>query len=461
MSDRFAYALEALQQIVRDAGAHAMNHGGTSWEAEASEGGGQSVTVRRGEVETIEHHRDKGLGVTVYIGQRRGHASTSDFSPQAVRDTVDKALTIARYTAPDECAGLAEADLMARDIPELDLYHPWELSVEQAMVLARRCEAAALAADPRISNSEGATVSSHDSHFVYGNSWGFLAGYPGSRHSVSCSVVAGEGDGMQRDDWYTTARSPVDLEDVEQVGRIAGQRAAARLNARKIATVEAPVVFEAPAAASLIGHFVAAVSGGNLYRKSSFLTDSLGRRVFSAPVTIHEQPHLRKGLSSAPFDNEGVATTARDVVAQGMLQGYFLSSYSARKLGLASTGNAGGPHNLLVSSAGHGPEAMATEGPLASAARSLAALLKELDQGLLITELLGQGVNLVTGDYSRGAAGFWVEGGEIAYPVHEITVAGNLRQMFLGIRGIADDARPQGSVRCGSLLLERMTVAGE
>jgi PmbA protein len=441
----FSHSSDQLRQIAADVLAHARASGATAAETEVSEGFGQGVTVRKGDVENIEYNRDKGVGVTVYIGQKRGHASTSDFSPKAVRETVEAALSIARFTANDDAAGLAEEDLLARDIADLDLYHPWDVSVDRAIELARECEAAALAVDPRITNSEGASVSTQQSHFVYGNTLGFLAGYPSSRHTVMCSVIAGEGDRMQRDDWYATARVAEDLQDVRSVGRLAGERCVRRLGARKAETMQVPVLFEAPIASSLLGHFVGAVSGGSLYRKASFLLDSLGQSVFSPVVRIHDVPDLKRGLASSPFDDEGVATQRRDIVDKGVLQGYFLGSYSARKLGMRSTGNAGGNHNLLMDSTGE----------------DFPALLKKLGRGLLVTELLGMGVNQVTGDYSRGAAGFWVENGEISYPVQEITIAANLKDMFRGIVAVGTDVVRRGSRQCGSILLDHMTVAGE
>ncbi|HEX6827533.1 MAG TPA: metalloprotease PmbA [Burkholderiales bacterium] len=442
--ERFSHPFETLKQIARDVLALAAERGASACETEVSDGFGQSVTVRRGEVETIEYNRDKGLGVSVYLGQRRGHASTSDFSPGSLRDAVDAAISIAGHTAEDDCAGLAEPELLATEFPDLDLHHSWALSVEEAIDLAKACEDAAFAADRRITNSEGASVSAHESQFVYANSLGFLGGYPSSRHSLGCTVIAGKGDAMQRDYWYTVARLPGALEGVDAVGRKAGERAAARLKARKIGTREVPVAFEAPLAASLLGHLVAAASGGSLYRKSSFLLDALGRQVFPPGLRIRELPHLPRGLASSGFDDEGVATRSRDVVAEGVLQGYFLGSYSARKLGLRSTGNAGGNHNLVLDA-----------GPL-----DLAGLLREMGTGLLVTELLGHGVNLVTGDYSRGAAGFWVEGGEIRHPVEEVTIAGNLKDMFLGLRAAGNDVVVRGSRQCGSILIDRMTVAG-
>jgi len=444
-SSEFTHSADTLKQIARDVLDYARERGATAAETEASEGFGQSVTVRLGEVETIEYNRDKGVGVSVYIGNQRGHASTSDFSAQALRDTVDAAISIARLTASDQFAGLADADLLATRFPQLDLYQPWNIDVEQAIELARSCEDAAFAADRNVSNSEGASVSVQQSHFAYGNSNGFLAGYPSSRHSIVCAVIAGKEDAMQRDDWYTTARSAIDLEPATEVGARAGKRAARRVGARKVSTARVPVLFEAPVASGLLGHFVAAVSGGSLYRKSSFLLDSLGKPVFAPSVQIHDRPHVLKGLASSPFDDEGVATHTRDIVQGGVLKGYFLGSYSARKLGMRSTGNAGGNHNLSMDS---------TDGDLAS-------LLKSMGSGLLVTDLLGQGVNMVTGDYSRGAAGFWIENGEISHPVQEITVAGNLKDMYRNIAAIGSDVVVRGSRQCGSVLIEGMTVAGE
>ncbi len=445
MTDRFSHSRDDLQALVDNMLTYARQQGATGCEAEASAGFGQSVTVRKGEVETIEYNRDKGIGVSVYIGQRKGHASTSDFGTQALHDTVDKALTIARYTAEDSFAGLPDETLLARDIPDLDLYHPWAYSVEQAIDAARECEVAALAVDSRITNSEGASVNTQESLFVYGNSLGFLAGYPTSRHAISCAVIAESAAGMQRDYWYTTARNAADMDPGTMVGRRAGERTVRRLDARQVKTAQVPVLFEAPVAAGLIGHFVSAASGGSLYRKSSFLLDSLGKQIFSPIVQIAERPHISKGLASSPFDNEGVATQDRDLVKDGVLGGYFLSSYSARKLGMQSTGNAGGNHNLILSSTDE----------------DFAALLKKMDTGLLVTELLGHGINTVTGDYSRGAAGFWVENGVIQYPVEEITIAGNLKDMFMQIIAIGTDVEARGSKQTGSILIERMTVAGE
>jgi len=440
----FSYTDTSLRELAGKVLDLARKAGATASEVEASEGFGQSVNVRKGEVETIEFNKDKGVGVTVYLGQRRGHASTSDFSDDALSRTVDKALAIARFTAEDDCAGLADADLLATVIPQLDLHYPWDLSVEAATELARACESAALAVDERITNSEGAGVSIQESQFIYANSLGFMGGYPGSRHSLSCSVIAEDESGMQRDYWYTTARDAADLNSAESVGQRAGERAVRRLDARKLETRQCPVLFEAPIATGLIASFVSAVSGGHLYRKSSFLLDSLGKQIFPAFMQIEERPFLAKGLASAPFDSEGVATQDRDVVKDGVLQGYFLSTYSARKLGMKSTGNAGGNHNLIVPSTGE----------------SFDELLRKMGTGLLVTELLGHGLNMVTGDYSRGVAGFWVENGVLAYPVEEMTVAGNLKDMFMGIQAIGTDIEVRGSRRVGSILIDNMTLAG-
>ncbi|MBK7766241.1 MAG: metalloprotease PmbA [Sulfuritalea sp.] len=444
MSHGFAHSQEALRALAQAALDHAASRGATACEVDVSEGLGQSVTVRRQAVETIEYNRDKGLGVSVYIGQRRGHASSSDFSPAALRASVDAALSIARFTAEDDCAGLPDARLLATRSMDLDLFHPWDVSVESAIEIAARCEQAAFDVSPMVKNSEGASVSAQTSQFVSANSLGFMGGFATSRHYVSCSVIAGEGEDMQRDDWYATRRNAADFPDAARIGEYAARRALARLGARKLKTRKCPVIFEAPLAAGLIGSFVHAISGGALYRKTSFLLDSLGRQLFPDFVRISERPHIRGAFASSPFDDDGVATQDREVVKKGVLQGYFLSTYSARKLGMQTTGNAGGSHNLLVQPGPH----------------DLDGLLREMGTGLLVTELLGQGVNYVTGDYSRGAAGYWVEKGEIAYPVEEITIAGNLREMLRGIAAIGNDIEVRGPKQVGSVLVERMTIAG-
>ncbi|MGA7749725.1 MAG: metalloprotease PmbA [Gallionella sp.] len=441
---RFSHSADSLRNIAQDMLDYAKQRGASAASADVSVGFGQSVTVRQGEVETIEYNRDKGLSVTVYLGQQRGNASTSDFSPQAVRDTVDAALSIARYTARDDCSGLPDADMLARDCPDMDLYHPWDLPVDDAIALAQQCEQAALDADKRISNSEGATVNLHEAQFITANSLGFIGGFPSSRHSLSCAVIAGEDDAMERDYWYAVARDAKELMDAQQVGRIAAERTVRRLNARQIDTRQVPVLFEAPIASGLLGSFVGAVNGGSLYRKSSFLLDRMDQQIFAPHINISDVPDIRKGLASSPFDDEGVRTQRRVIVENGVLRGYFLGSYSARKLGMRTTGNAGGNHNLI----------------LRSGEQDFAGLLKTMLRGLLVTELLGQGVNQVTGDYSRGAAGFWVEHGEIQYPVQEITIAGNLKDMFRNIVAVGNDVLVQGSKQCGSILVEGMTVAG-
>jgi len=439
-------ALETeLRQAVSDALAEAAARGASAAEAVASASRGLSVNVRLGEVETVEHTRDRSLGVTVYFGQRSGSASTSDLRPAALRETVRAACSIARYTAADPCAGLADAGRMATGpLPELDLYHPWDLSVDQAVELAGACEQAARDADTRIINSEGAGVGSFEGIEVYGNSHGFIGAIRSTRHNLSCSVVARDNAGMQRDHWYSVARHAGDLEDTLAVGREAARRTVARLDARKLSTRKASVLYEAPVASGLIGHFVGAVRGASLYRRASFLLDRLGTQVFSPNVTLSEHPHLPRALGSAAFDGEGVATADRDLVREGVLEGYVLDSYSARKLGMQTTANAGGVHNLCI-----------TPGEL-----DFPGMLSALGTGLLVTELIGFGVNTVTGDYSRGAAGFWVENGQIQYPVEEITVAGNLADMFRHVSAIGADVDTRRNLRCGSLLLEGVTVAG-
>lgn len=443
---RFSYSLAQLQEMSEKVLRLAKEAGASAAEAEVNLGFGQNVSVRMSETETIEYNRDKGVSVSVYFGQQKGHASTSDLSPQALQDTVAAACNIARYTAKDEFCGLANADLMATHIPDLDLHHPWDISVDSAIELAKVCEAEALSVDARITNSEGAAISTYEGMFAYANTHGFNAGYASSRHSLSCSVIADDGqDNMQRDYWYSTARSSDDLESAEYVGRLAGERTVRRLGSQRIKTAQVPVMFDASLSSGLISHLISAISGGSLYRKSSFLLDSLGKQIMSPLVTIEEQPHLLRGLGSSPFDNEGVATHSRTLVKDGVLQGYVLSSYSARKLGMQSTGNAGGNHNLIVS---HG-------------SLDFNGMLKAMDTGLLVTELLGHGINMVTGDYSRGAAGFWVEKGVIVHAVEEITIAGNLAEMFKHIIAIGNDVLVQGSKQVGSVLIEGMTVAGD
>jgi len=436
---------KALEQVVERALALAKSCGATAAEAAVGASTGLSVTVRLGEVETLEYQRDRSLGVTVYAGHRKGSASTANLTPAAVEETIAKALSIASFTADDEYAGLPDANLMADRLPDLDLSHPWELEAPQAVELARRCEAAGLAHDPRIRNSEGASVSTHRKLRVFGNSHGFVGGYPSTSHSVTCVVVGQNGDDMQRDYWYTAARDWRALEDGESVGRRAAEKAVRRLGAGKLATRKAPVLFPPELARGLIGHFTGAIGGAAQYRKSSFLLDAKGAQLFPEAISLIERPHLPGALGSAPFDGEGVATRDRELVVNGVLDGYLLDSYSARKLGLVTTGNAGGVHNLVVQGHMLDPK----------------TLLRKLGTGLLVTEMMGQGVNPVTGDYSRGASGFWVESGEVVRPVHEITVAGNLRQMFLGIVAQGDDVDRRGAIHCGSLLIDEMTIAGD
>jgi PmbA protein len=435
----------ALEQVVERALALARAGGATAAEAAVGISNGLSVTVRLGEVETLEYQRDRSLGVTVYAGQRKGSASTANLTPAAIEETIAKALSIASFTAEDEYSGLPDADRMADRLPDLDLSHPWEIDAPSAIELAKRCEAAGLALDKRIRNSEGASVSTNRKLRVFGNSHGFVGGYPSTAHSVTCVVLGQDDGGMQRDYWYTAARDWRSLEDVESVGRRAAEKAVKRLGAGKLATRKAPVLFAPELARGLIGHFVGAIGGAAQYRRSSFLLDAAGEQVFPEAISLTERPHLKGALGSAPFDGEGVATRDRELVVDGVLDGYLLDSYSARKLGRATTGNAGGVHNLVVQGHMLDPK----------------TLLKRLGTGLLVTEMMGQGVNPVTGDYSRGAAGFWIENGEVTRPVHEITVAGNLREMFRGIVGQGDDVDSRGAIHCGSLLVEEMTIAGE
>ena len=446
---RFSYSQDQLRNLAGEVLAHAKTMGASDAEIDVSEGYGLSVTARMGEVENIEHNRDKGVSVSIYLGQRKGYASSSDFSLPALKATVEAALNIARFTAEDDCAGLADEKLIAKNIQAPALLYPWDIDVPAAIEMAQKVEAAAFAVSPKIRNSEGASVSAQHSQFVYANSHGFIGGYPTSRHYLSCSVIAArtakDKDGMQRDDWYASARDARDFPDAARIGDYAARRALSRLNSRKLSTRQCPVLFEAPLAIGLTGALVSAASGGNLYRKTTFLVDAQGKQIFAPNITITEDPNVPKGFATGPFDDEGVATRARDVVRNGVLQGYFLSSYSARKLGLQSTGNAGGCHNMLMKP---------------TVKDDFEAMLKRLGTGLLVTELMGQGVNYVTGDYSRGAAGYWVEKGEIAYPVQEITIAGNMKDMFKGIIATGSDLITRGSMTSGSVLIDRMTIAG-
>jgi PmbA protein len=437
---------EDLESIIERALEEARVRGASQAEAAVSQDTGLSVGVRLGEVETLEHQRDRSMGITVYFGQRKGSASTADFSLDAVRATVAKACSIARFTAEDACSGLADAALMSRAAQDLDLAHPWNVTADQAIEIAKACEAAALGFDARINNSEGASLGTHQGLHVYGNTHGFVGGYPTTSYTLSCAVLAGTGEEMQRDYWYSSSRDWHELEQAEAIGRESARRTIARLGPHKLSTRRAPVLFVPEIARGLIGHFVAAIRGSSQYRQSSFLLNSVGQQVFPAGFSIAERPHIPKAMGSAPFDDEGVATHDRELVADGILTGYILSSYSARKLGLQTTGNAGGAHNLLVAP---------------TLAGGMDAMLSRLGTGLLVSELMGQGINMVTGDYSRGAAGFWVENGAVQYPVAEITIAGNLRDMLEEIAAVGDDVDVRGGTRVGSILLKEMTIAGE
>ena len=436
---------DSLATVAKQAVELARRLGADQAEAGVSYDEGLSVTVRMGELESVERQRDRGLAVTVYRNAQKGSASTTDFAPSAVEEIVRKALSIGSFTTADEYAGLADAALMAVDPPNLDLYFPWDLDVERATALALRAENAARAVDARIANSEGATVSSGSGSRVYANSHGFVGGYPTSTHSMSCSVVAKSNGSLERDYWYTVNRRSEDLATPESVGEEAARRALARLGARPISTRVVPVIFPAELAKGLFGHLVAAIRGTAQYRRASFLVGAVGKQVFPSFVDITEDPLIPRALASAPFDGEGVATKRRELVAAGVLQGYVLSSYSARRLGVPTTGNAGGVHNLLVR----------------PTAGSLEELIASCDEGFVVGELLGQGVNIVTGDYSRGAAGFWVERGEIVHPVNEVTIAGSLGELFANIRAIGSDVDERGTVRCGSVLVDGLTLAGQ
>ena len=438
-------AATELRQVLQAALQAAAEFGATAAEADIGMGHGLSVSVRQGEPENVEHQRDKALSLTVYVGQRKGSASSTDLGLKAVREIALSACNIARYASPDPCAGLLESHQLARAIPDLDLVHPWNIDPEDAIDLAIGCEREALAADRRITNSDGALVSTYTGSHWYANSNGFMGGWDWSTHSVDCAVIAKDSAGMQRDGWYTKHRNPLLLESAQAVGRQAGERTVARLGSRRLSTRRAPVIFEAPVASGLFSAFISAISGGALYRKASFLLDRLGTEVFAPHLRIHEQPHLKCALGSAPFDSDGMATGPRDLIRRGVLQGYVLDAYSARKLGLEPTGNGGGVHNLIVE----------------PGAQDLPALLHAMGTGLLITDLIGFGVNQVTGDYSRGASGFWVENGAIGFPVEEITVAGNLLDMYKNIIAVGTDVDWRGNVLTGSVLIDGLTIAGE
>jgi PmbA protein len=454
ISQGFAYNREQFQQIIDDALTIAKTLGATDAAAEVSEGAGLSVSVRKGEIENVERNRDKTLGITVYAGQRRGNASTSDFSRAALEQTVRAAFDIARFTAEDPAAGLPETDELVTSeaaAVDLDLFHPWAIDADGAADLARRCEDAAFATDRRISNSEGGGTSAQQAHFWAGNSRGFRGGYASSRHSISVSPIAqspGKNGDMQRDAWYSSQRDALDLASPEAVGRYAAERALSRLKGKQVPTCEVPVLFENTLAAGMLGAYVQATSGGALYRRASFLLDSAGQQTLSGHIDIDEDPLIRNGKGSSPFDDEGVTTRSRRVVEAGVTQAYFLSTYSARKLGLKTTGHAGGSHNLSLTSR------------LTRPGDHLDEMLRKLGRGLFITELMGQGVNYVTGDYSRGASGYWVEGGRIVHPVHEVTIAGNLAEMFKQIVAIGADRYTSGGKTVGSMLFERVKLAG-
>ncbi len=437
-------SIEQLEQMVADLLAEARKLGASAADAAVSSSAGLSLTVRMGETETIEHTRDQGLGITVFFGQRKGAASTTDLSPAAIREAVGKACTIAKNTSEDDCAGLADATLMAKDYPDLGLHHPWPISPDEAMQTALQAEQAARDLDPRISNSEGATLSTQSGSFIYGNSHGFVGGYPSSHHTLSCVVLSEDGDGMQRDYWYDTRRDWRKLATPESIGRQAAQRALAKLHGRQLGTRQAPVIFRADIAPGLLRGLTGAIRGHAQYRQASFLLDSLGEQIFPDWVEIREDPLIPQGLSSAPFDNEGVVTRPKSLVENGRLETYILDSYSARKLNMQTTGNAGGVRNLSINNGSMGLDEM----------------LQEMGSGLLVTELMGQGLNPVTGDYSRGAAGFWVENGKIQYPVEEITIASNMKEMFRQLLAVGNDNDIPGSIRTGSWWIENMTIAG-
>lgn len=445
MSCRTEQETKELSGIILNILEEAKKQGATAAEADIGTGAGLTVTTRLGEVEKIEHEQDKGLGVTVFIGNKKGSASSSDFAEDAIKETVTAACNIAKFTSEDEFAGLPDAELMATESPDLDLYHPWEISAEDAIQLAVECEAIARSEDKRINNSDGTSVSTYSGNHFYGNSHGFIDGWHWSSHTIDCTVIAETSHGMQRDGWYSKARNKNNLQNIHDIAKEAAKRTTQRLDAKKLSTRQCPVIFEAPVASGLFSAFVTAISGGSLYRKASFLLDKIDEQIFADHIHIHEQPHLQGALGSAPFDDEGLATKNRDLIVDGILQGYVLSSYSARKLGLKPTANAGGVHNLTIDTSEH----------------DLDALIKQMSTGLFITDMIGFGVNQITGDYSRGASGFWVENGELQYPVEEITVAGNLTEMYKQIIHIGNDVDPRGNILTGSVLIENMMIAGE
>lgn len=438
---------EMLSDIIQQALEIAKKNGASTAEMSIGTGNGLTVTTRLGEVEKVEHERDKALAITVFIGNKKGCANSTDFSADAIRKTVQSACDIAKFTNEDQCNGLAAAELMTTNTPDLDLYHPWQPSAEEAIQLAIDCESTAMAADKRINNSDGTSVSSYAGNHFYGNTHGFIDGWYWSSHSIDCNVIAGNGGNMQRDSWYSKACKKEELEDIHDIAREAAKRTVQRLDSRKLSTRRCPVIFEAPVASGLLGNFIGAISGGSLYRKASFLLDKLGQQVFAEHIHIYERPHLRRALGSVPFDGEGMATKDRDLIVDGVLKDYVLSSYSARKLGLQVNANSGGVHNLTIGSS--------------KPALDLPGLIEQMQTGLLITDMIGVGVNQITGDYSRGAAGFWVENGEIQYPVEEITVADNLAEMYKKILHIGSDIDRRGNILTGSILIQDMTVAGD
>ncbi|MDQ5770408.1 metalloprotease PmbA [Thiothrix subterranea] len=444
LDNRFDLSTE-FQAMAEQVLAAAKAKGATAAELDIDKSMGLSVEVRMGQVEKLQYHRDQGINLAVYFGHRKGYASTGDFSPQALADTLEAACRIARYTSEDDFNGLADAERMATEFPKLDLYHPWELNADMAIDMALQTEAVAREHDARITNSEGAGVDSYAGMSLYANSHGFMGVSHSTRHSLSCSVVAQDGDSMQRDYWYSVSRVPGLLESADSVGAEAAQRTVRRLNARSLSTREAPVLFVPQMARGLVGQLVSAISGGSQYRKASFLLNSIGQQAFPDFVQLREDPLIRQALGSRSYDAEGVATQARDIVKDGIIQGYFLGSYSARKLGMQSTGSASGATNLLLADTGV----------------SFPDLLAQMGTGLMVTELIGSGVNGITGDYSRGAVGYWVENGMIVHPVEEVTIAGNLKAMFKGIVAIGDDVDARGSIRTGSILIDKMTIAGQ
>jgi len=438
-----SYTNEKLENLVQSCLDEAKKQGANSAEASVNIGHGFAVTARLGEIETLEHHNDRGLGVTIYIDNKKGSASTTSFEPLAIKDAVTAACNIAKFTQEDECAGLADADRMATNMKDLHLDHPWEITTEHALEMAIECEAVARSHE-NISNSDGTTVNTSRGTSIYGNTHGFLGAYTSTRHNLSCVMIAEQHNSMQRDYWFTTSRNPSNLESPTEVGNKAAARTTKRLGAKKLATQTTPVIYEANVAKSLLSHFTSAISGGALYRKASFLLDHLDKKVFSDLITITEDPFIEQALGSSCFDAEGVATQARALVEDGVLKGYILSSYSARKLGMQTTGNAGGVHNLS----------------LRPGEQSLDEMVRDMQKGLLVTELIGHGVSNVTGDYSRGAVGYWVEHGEIQYPVEEITIAGNLKDMYQKIVAVGNDVDGRSNIIAPSILIDQMTVAG-